>query len=301
MTYSIELNGYEEADHWKAINEKDVYLSYTGDFAPHNMGHMHMSCEMLLVEQGGADYVIDGSRYTLEPRSLLIIGSMDLHRRTLTDLPFIRYGLTLMPGFLESLPIVNEHLGVFKSPSPEVFAKLAPLPDQVFDEVREIFLALGEETISVRPGTSSMVYAHLVRLAVILSRLLNSDPVAPLLTPAYTSVAEIREYIDSNFAEPLSLESLSEKFFMSQATISRRFAARFGTNISNYICSVRITSASRLLETTNGSVTEIAARVGFHSVNTFIRQFRDKIGVTPLQYRKQYEQHLHAREMRHMA
>lgn len=293
--YSIELNGYEEHSHWAAMNEKNVYLSYSGDFGEGDMGHMHKSIELLLVEEGVADYFVNDVCYQLTPRSLFIVGSMDPHKRHLKSLPFVRYGLTVMPGYLESLPIVNEYLGVYQTQTSADFSKLSGMPPETFDEIRSIFLALGEETVVGKRGQSDMIYALMLRLTILLTRLLRSDKVSPEVNAAYQAMLEIRDFIDGNFAEPLSLTALSKKFFVGPTVISRGFADCFGTNISDYINSVRMTNAVRLLETTGDSVTDIAMSVGYRSVNTFIRQFGQKLGTTPLQYRKQFFQYLQAR------
>lgn len=295
--YTIELNGYDEPEHWAALNEKNVYLSYTADFGQHVINHMHKSCEILLVEQGGAEYTINGVAHQLAPGTIFVMGGLDAHKRVINEFPFVRYGLTLMPSYLESLPIVNEYLGVYRTQSYPDFLKLTNLPDPVFDEIRGLFLALGEETAGAQRGRSDMVYALLLQLTIVLTRLLNADRLAPTVNPAYKTMLEIRDYIDACYSEPLSLEQLARQFFINSTAISRGFPACFGTNISTYIRSVRITNAARRLESSSDTVTDVGVKVGYQGVNTFIRQFRETMGVTPLQYRKQFYEHLRAREL----
>ena len=212
LAYTIELNGYDEPEHWAALNEKNVYLSYTADFGQHVINHMHKSCEILLVEQGGAEYTINGVAHQLAPSTLFVMGGLDAHKRVINEFPFVRYGLTLMPNYLESLPIVNEHLGVYRTQSYPDFLKLTNLPDPVFDEIRGLFLALGEETAGAQRGRSDMVYALLLQLTIVLTRLLNADRLAPTVNPAYKTMLEIRDYIDACYSEPLSLEQLARQF-----------------------------------------------------------------------------------------
>ncbi|MFT3888122.1 MAG: AraC family transcriptional regulator [Arachnia sp.] len=294
--YQIELNGYSEPDHWAALNERNVYLSYTADYSPNDISHMHKSCELLLVEQGVAEYTIANVTHRIGPGDLFVIGSMDPHSRTISSYPFIRYGLTLMPGYLESLPIVNEHLGVYRTHTLEDDAKLADMSEEAFGEIRSLFLALGQERETTRRGQSEMTYALMLQLTIILSRALNSDKLDHSANTAYRAMLEIRDHIDAHYVEELSLEQLSRQFFLSPTTISRSFAACFDTSISKYISSVRIMNAVRLLENSGASVSEVAFRVGYRSINTFIRQFGQKMGVTPLQYRKQHLEHVRARQ-----
>ena len=54
---------------------------------------------------------------------------------------------------------------------------------------------------------------------------------------------------------------------------------------------MRVTNAVRYLEEkAEVSITDLADMVGFSSVNTVLRQFREKMGISPLQYKKKYEQ-----------
>lgn len=73
-----------------------------------------------------------------------------------------------------------------------------------------------------------------------------------------------------------------------------------GENINRYINSVRITNAVRILDKSDISITELAEMVGYENVNTFLRQFKEKMDVSPLQYRKRRQQameRMHTREM----
>ena len=62
-------------------------------------------------------------------------------------------------------------------------------------------------------------------------------------------------------------------------------------NINSYIHSVRVSNAVRLLENQDISITELSEVVGYSSVNTFLRQFRESLGISPLQYKKQFERY----------
>ncbi len=54
---------------------------------------------------------------------------------------------------------------------------------------------------------------------------------------------------------------------------------------------MRVSNAVRVLEKNDISITELSEVVGYASVNTFLRQFRESLGISPLQYKKQFEQY----------
>ena len=59
-----------------------------------------------------------------------------------------------------------------------------------------------------------------------------------------------------------------------------------GTSFINYLKDYRLTMAARLLQSSDSSVLNIAAEVGFDNLSYFNRAFKEKFGVTPLKYRK---------------
>lgn len=75
---------------------------------------------------------------------------------------------------------------------------------------------------------------------------------------------------------------------------------RILSGYNRYINSVRITNAVHILDKSDISITELAEMVGYENVNTFLRQFKEKMDVSPLQYRKRRQQameRMHTREM----
>ena len=101
---------------------------------------------------------------------------------------------------------------------------------------------------------------------------------------------EIKNHIDLCYGGDLSLGELSRRFFLQPNTISKNFRKVWGKNINQYINSVRITNAVRILESEEIGITELSEMVGYSNVNTFLRQFREKMDVSPLQYKKRMKQ-----------
>lgn len=96
---------------------------------------------------------------------------------------------------------------------------------------------------------------------------------------------DIRAYIDSHYADPaLSLQSLAERFALSDAYLSRAFKESMDVNIMSYVEQVRINHALPMLK--NGSTFDtIAHEVGFDNTYRFRNAFKRITGVLPSQYR----------------
>jgi len=99
-------------------------------------------------------------------------------------------------------------------------------------------------------------------------------------------VYEVKKYIDVNFSQKLSLSELAKMFSVSEGHLSRKFKKKTGKTISEYILTLRLTSARRLLESSSMSVRDIAENVGFSSLNHFDKMFKKDHGFTPSEYMK---------------
>jgi AraC-like DNA-binding protein len=94
-----------------------------------------------------------------------------------------------------------------------------------------------------------------------------------------------RDAMDRAYRSELDVPTLARIANVSPAHFIRRFKATFGETPHRYLQRRRIERAMYLLRTTDRSVTDICMEVGFTSLGTFGRTFRDIVGETPLQHR----------------
>ena len=95
-----------------------------------------------------------------------------------------------------------------------------------------------------------------------------------------------RDAMDRDYALPLDLPKLAGVALVSEAHFIRTFKATFGETPHRYLQRRRIERAMYLLRTTDRSVTDICMEVGFTSLGTFSRTFRDIVGEPPSEFRE---------------
>lgn len=100
-------------------------------------------------------------------------------------------------------------------------------------------------------------------------------------------VEQIKSYIDSNFAEVITLEHLAGYCHGSPYHLQRTFKRLTGMTPVEYVQQKRIEHAKAYLEYTEMSVSKIAQHVGMANVPYFITMFKKKTGHTPKAYRQQ--------------
>lgn len=98
----------------------------------------------------------------------------------------------------------------------------------------------------------------------------------------------IKNYLDERYTEHISLEDLSNQFFINKFYLTKIFKESYGITINNYLISKRITKAKQYLRFTDMTVDEIAQAIGISDVNYFCRMFKKVEGMSPTTYKKKW-------------
>jgi AraC-like DNA-binding protein len=98
-----------------------------------------------------------------------------------------------------------------------------------------------------------------------------------------------RDAMDRAYAEPLDVRAIGAVAHMSEAHFIRSFKVAFGETPHRYLQRRRVERAMFLLRETTRSITDICFDVGFMSLGTFSRTFREIVGETPSAYREGHD------------
>lgn len=102
------------------------------------------------------------------------------------------------------------------------------------------------------------------------------------------SVIPVKEYLEQHYMQRISLDGLSQEFFINKFYLTRVFKEQFGYSITAFLQNVRITHAKQMLRFTDKSVEEIAQDCGFGQLHYFSRVFKSVEGVAPSVYRSHW-------------
>ncbi|WP_025681593.1 helix-turn-helix domain-containing protein [Paenibacillus massiliensis] len=107
---------------------------------------------------------------------------------------------------------------------------------------------------------------------------------------AVSSIELAREYIHSHLAEDLSLEAVAAQVYISPKYLSKLFKEELGVTYTSYITNQRMEQAKALIETTDMTVEQVAATVGYGTAAYFIKKFKEIHGCTPGNYLRTLKQ-----------
>lgn len=101
------------------------------------------------------------------------------------------------------------------------------------------------------------------------------------------TAANITAYLQNEYKNPnLSLDNIADVFSISKTYASSLLKKHLGITFRDYLTSIRIEVAKKLLSTTNMPISEIMIETGFTNKQTFSRVFKANTGMTALEYRK---------------
>lgn len=108
-------------------------------------------------------------------------------------------------------------------------------------------------------------------------------------------ITSVLDYVSYHYMEDIKVEDLANICYISETHFRRVFTSYMKMSPLEYINTVRVYTACELLETTDAPVADVAHKCGFTTNSTFNRNFKQLMGVTPLEWRKRpesYEQQL---------
>lgn len=141
-------------------------------------------------------------------------------------------------------------------------------------------------------STLQEVEAYVGKLIAQLQQLV----VSRLGSKELLQIKQAKEYIEANYAQNITLDSISGLIYMNPSYFSTFFKKHTNQNYKQYLTEVRMKHARQMLLHTDLMVYEIAEKVGYNSARLFSDMFRKHFGQIPQQFRQSkgmavYEEH----------
>ena len=122
----------------------------------------------------------------------------------------------------------------------------------------------------------------------LLSSVMSDNFLDKLEEQKFSAVEfQIRDYLDSGNGLTMSLDDFSKRFFHSKFYLERKFKEAFGVSIIEYRNEKRMLRANDLLE--NHSVSAVAEELGYQSIYSFSRAYKQYYGISPNKQKERYK------------
>ena len=100
---------------------------------------------------------------------------------------------------------------------------------------------------------------------------------------------DVLDYVASNIDKDLTLNNIAKHYDLAPNYFTSVFHNKSGMTLSDAIKMVKLEKASKLLEESSYSISEISALCGFNDPGYFSSVFRSQMKISPYQYRKKYD------------
>ena len=131
---------------------------------------------------------------------------------------------------------------------------------------------------------SSLKITEMITLLILYCQALYSE-----VTPSNDFIDKAAWYIEKHLQERITLEDVAKQFNMNKYTFHKSFKRYTNVPFNEFIITHRINHAKQLLRSSDLSVREIGEAVGIYNTSHFINLFKHREGVTPLQYKHQWD------------
>lgn len=247
--------------------------------------HFHDNYEIYYLINGKKLYFINDKLYKAEKGDLVIVNPYDVHRTSSVEKTEAeRILINFKDEFIKEL-LQTQNISFIPFEKGSRRLRL-DIKEQL--QVENILNGIIKECKSQEYGYVPCVRAMLFTLLLNIYRI-NLKQEAIEEAPANSieqKVLEVVRYICDNFQKDITVESIAKEFYLSPSYLSRIFKRITAFHMSEYIQTVRIKEAQKLLRETKIKVIEISEKVGFNQIAHFNKTFRKITNTTPLRYRK---------------
>lgn len=251
--------------------------------------HWHTAIELIMPIENVYTIVIGKVSYQLEEGDILFIPPGELHeliapekgvrRILLFDFSLIND----LKGFSNIFTVLNQ---------PHLINDINA--HDILIQMQGLFSEITSEYQSKNTLKEAAIYALIIQMFVLMGRkYYNTENLFPDVKVnkqrEYIKKFDlIFEYININYMEEISLETISDIAGFSKFHFSRLFKQFTDLSFYDYLNQRRVKEAEKLLLDPNLSITEIALRSGFSSISTFNRVFKSFKECTPTEFKNLY-------------
>lgn len=253
---------------------------------PNTSNHFHNVYEIYYLIENEVIYFIEEKAYLVKPGMVVVIPPNSKH----ATLPVNnnirkRYLIYLPEYFVEEFLKDDADLLNRISSKPFILDNNDKIIEHFFKKIIEEFKK-PNGSIALQ---KALIGELLVTLNVYYTDKKESELSSETNNKESGTIGLITKYINEHYSEKITLETLSNEFFLHPSYISRIFKLKLDISFSAFLRNIRINKVMDYLKDTEYTITEIAQNTGFDSPTSLCRVFKKNVGMSPLRYRILYK------------
>ena len=269
----------------------DVLLRVFHFRQPNDVLHVHNFHELVLVRRGSGIHLTEGGEFPIRRGDVFLIRPGVMHTYCnvngleIANMLFIPPELQLPLGELAD----TEGYHLLFSPGSRIRKFHSErggiqLTESGMRRAEELIGAMVLEQQRRTPGWKYFVRLHFMTLLGLVCRTCPEEPEA--VEGEFERLSRVVDYIESHYAEPITLETLAALGGCSKSTLIRLFRHAFASTPIGYLLEFRLEHGREQLEKSALPISEIALRNGFPDSNYFTKLFHRRYGRSPREHRR---------------
>ena len=245
------------------------------DWSMHDL-HSHPHYEVYFLTKGSRAFFLSDALYKVTAPIVIVIPPHVMHKTE--GGPFERYNVNVSSDYLDPFQKETLEKGVLR------FFQPTPTETEMLTSILE-----EAESLNMREKHAEYQQKALFGYAILsLNRIQKAtlQPTVAMQSRIPPLLLKVIEHFNVHFAEKQTLDDLANRFFVSKAALIYNFKKYANCSPIDFLLNVRLTKAKEMLVNTRKSIGEISELCGFSSANYFGLIFKQKEGISPLQYRK---------------
>ena len=237
--------------------------------------------EVFTLLSDNAFFYVEGQKYVLKKGDVMIFNNKELHMVEFDEtLPYKRRVIHFTKEFV--LPFSNDKFNLFNVFDNRCLGIANHIPADIAEStgIHSYFDKMQEALSSGLEGCEIMARCYFVQMLIAINRVLSSTTDVSAKNTENDKIVKIIEFINSNLSSELTIDILSQQFYISKYYMSRLFKATTGYSINQYISYKRIWLADELISR-GMSATEACHSVGYNDYSNFYKTFVKIMGYSP--------------------
>ena len=241
--------------------------------------HSHSMYEIVYAISGSVVYMVEGTRYPIEPGSLLIISPAVPHKLIIcSSEPFERHILYIY--FAGNSSVLSSMMAQCQNPVKNKRVGSALYREEYISAIKNDFLRMSTACRSPKKYICDLTPYFAQALIAALTLVIDEKEPDIFSQSSSKTVDGLMLYLSKNYTKPLTLQGIADTFSVSKDYCNRLFRQATGMTVIQYVIYCRVLHAKQLLAE-GVPPTEAATQAGFRDYSNFFRIYRRVTGRMP--------------------
>lgn len=296
VLYDFSLNVNDGKQLKIILDDRGFLRQYDGIQRCRSPVHTHAYYEIIFIVEGSVILATPSEKFFLNQNDLCCIAPNTVHNTGPGPIcPSLSYGSSYkMLSILFSIQTKNQsakknNTHFWQGNSSLYLIRQNLTFKTIVDYLQQRIAEFSQPYTEYEKNILSVIFSDLI-FSVMKTSLQEKENEENITSDSQITARKyyLNQYISHHYSEDISLDELSQMFFLSKKQIINTIKGMTGLTYRQYVIYLRLIQAENLIANSDNSIFDIAQSVGYNSENGFYQAFKKMFGDTPEGYRKRF-------------